>query len=259
MSPIQPLHLAFALVLAVGVSLAAYRVRALTNSGAVSAALVGGVIFGIGGGLWAAALLTFFVTSSLLSRWRKRAKDALAFEKTGRRDAGQVWANGGVAAVCALLPLFHVPTGLAHLLFLAALAAANADTWATEIGAAMGGTPRLITTGRRVPRGTSGGVSGFGTLGALLGAGLLGAFAGTPGEVLAVTLAGWGASLMDSLLGATVQAQWRDAAGGLTERPQPGAPDHGRRWVNNDFVNAVCTATAPLLLVVCRLAVFHAH
>jgi len=238
------------LLLAAGVAAIACRAGALTRSGALAAWGVGALVFGVGGWLWAAALLTFFGTSTALSRWRRRAKETLGYEKGGRRDAGQVLANGGVAALCALLPLvFPLGMGRAHLLFLAALAAANADTWATEIGSALGGRPYDLRTGGPAPPGTSGAVSLPGTLAALAGAGLIGLFAGGGMGWGVVTAAGVGGAFLDSLLGATVQVRWRDPLRPwlLTEHPQAGPPDWGRRGINNDVVNALCTLGAVAL------------
>lgn len=242
-------------ILAAAIALAAYRARALTVSGAASAGLVGTVVFGVGGWTWGAALVAFFVTSSALSRWRRPAKARLGFAKGGRRDAGQVWANGGAATLCVLLPLVSaLPSARAHLLFLAALAAANADTWATEIGAALGGTPRDLRTGRRVPPGTSGAVSAAGTGAALAGALLIGLFAWPEGGVATtvVALAGLVGTLGDSVLGATVQAQWRDPADPARWTESAPHPDHGTLalpvrgvpWIGNDLVNWCCTLLA---------------
>ena len=238
------LTLPLGIVFAAAVSAAAYRVHALTRSGAAAAWAVGAVVFGVGGWLAAAALLVFFGSSSALSRWRWGQKEALGYEKSGPRDAGQVLANGGAAAACLLLGLFGAKSAL--LLFLAALAAANADTWATEIGSALGGQPYDLRTGRRAAVGTSGAVSLPGTLAALAGASLLGLFAGSPGAFAVAALAGFGGAMCDSLLGAWVQAQWRDPAapGRWTEKPQPGMPERGRRGVGNDAVNWLCTLSA---------------
>lgn len=237
------------LVFAAAIALLAYRVGALTRSGAVAAWGIGTAVFGVGGWLWAVALLTFFGTSTALSRWRKSRKDTLGYQKDGRRDAGQVLANGGAAAACALLPVLAPSVGVAHayLWFLAALAAANADTWATEIGSALGGRPWDLRTGRPATAGTSGAISLGGTLAALSGAALIGLlFAPDWPAKIVVTAAGWGGALGDSLLGAFVQAQWRDPEkpGVWTERPQPRPPDRGQRVVGNDAVNLLATLLA---------------
>ena len=171
-----------ALVGAPLVALSAWRVRALTPSGAVAAAGVGFCHLAFGGWLGAGALLAFFGTSTALSKLGKRRKDALGFEKSSRRDALQVLANGGVAALCASLGWTEAMLG--------ALAAANADTWATEIGSLFGGTPRKITTLKPAAVGESGAISLAGTLAALAGAALIAAFAWMPpspgglGEIL---------------------------------------------------------------------------
>ena len=142
----------------------------------------------------------------------------------------------------------------AHLLFLAALAAANADTWATEIGSALGGRPYDLRTGRPASPGTSGAVSLPGTL-SRAGRGrpdrAVRGSLGTGGVMM--TAAGLAGSFLDSLLGATVQARWHDPlrAGLLTEHPQPGLPAQGRRGINNDVVNALCTAGRGRRLALC--------
>jgi len=160
------------LLFAAVIAAVAYRARALDVSGAVAAWVVGTVTFGLGGWPFALPLLTFFTSSTLLSRWRRHSKEALGFEKGGRRDSGQVLANGGIATLCVLTYAF-LPSTISHhayAMYLAAFAAANADTWATEIGAAVGGVPVSIVTFRRVPVGMSGGVSLTGTLGLVAGA-----------------------------------------------------------------------------------------
>ncbi len=109
----------------------------------VAAAVLGTVVFGLGGLAWALVLLTFFITSSGLSVFFKSRKAAVEqdFAKGSRRDAGQVLANGGTAGVLALafflVNQFSPGNKIVSLLwigFAASFAAANADTWATELG-----------------------------------------------------------------------------------------------------------------------------
>ena len=253
------MQLLLGLLLALIIAFLAYRAHSLNKSGAVAAAFVGTVIFGVGGWQWAVLLLTFFITSSGLSRAFKKRKQGLdeKYSKGHERDAGQVFGNGGVATLFDLLHGFF-PTALWPWLgFAAALAAVNADTWATELGVLNPSPPRMITKlSKQVEKGTSGGVSIVGTLAALTGYALIAFLAVLlPSEHwslntehwLLITISGLLGSLFDSLLGATVQAIYfcpKDQK--ETER----YPLHtcgtetihlrGWEWLNNDWVNFGC-------------------
>jgi uncharacterized protein (TIGR00297 family) len=257
----------FALSLAIGIL--GYRRGALSGSGIVGALVTGTLIFGLGGWAWGALLIAFFVSSSALSFYRARDKERLAekFAKGHRRDLSQALANGGVAALAAvlkfLLPLSPPQAGGEVLWFAAcvgALAAVNADTWATELGVLSARPPRLITTGKQVEVGASGGVTWLGTAASLAGAtfiGLLGGlgalimgrdWATAGGLLLAAAAGGLAGSLFDSLLGATIQAiYWCDACQKETERKvhRCGAATHllrGWPWLGNDLVNLFASA-----------------
>jgi uncharacterized protein (TIGR00297 family) len=232
------------------------RLKLLTFSGSVATFLLAVIIFGIGGLAWAVPIVTFFVTSSLLSRLgavRKREFREM-FEKPGARDWGQVAANGGAAGLLALLAgLF--PDHDFYLLYLAALAAATADTWSTEIGVLSKGRVVSIVTFHPVPAGTSGGVSAFGTLGGVLGSVVL-ALSGYywyREVTLAVIVIAGGivGSVIDSMIGATLQGRFRCASCAReTERSiHCGVvAEHvgGIRWIGNDVVNVACTVAGVL-------------
>ena len=250
-----------ALLLAAAFAGSAFAARLLTKSGAAATFLVGLVVFGMGGGGFAVPLLTFFLTSSLLSRLTKNLRPASNRQeaKGATRDAAQVWANGGMATLLTLGFSYYVriwppyQTRYLMMLFLIALATVNADTWATEIGKLSEAVPRLLTNWKPVPAGTSGAISLPGTLGAAAGALIIPLAARllwtnlTVIEILAVAWAGFLGSLIDSVLGATVQAQYRDAATGeTTERTERGGQAairvRGLAWVNNDVVNFLASA-----------------
>ncbi len=232
------------------VAAAARRLRALDRAGAWSATAVGGAVFGLAGWAGAVPLLVFFATSSLLGRLPGRPPH-------GARDARQVWANGGWAALAALAwALTRAPAALAALV--GALAAANADTWATELGTRLGGVPRRLLLGPRLPTGRSGGMTAAGTLAGAAGAGLVAAAAlpAAGGVVGAAALAGGVAGLLaDSVLGAMLQVRYRcPHCGSETEEPtcaacgRPGArPAGGVPGLDNDAVNAAATLVGVLL------------
>lgn len=253
-------RLAAALPIAGIVALIAWRARALTLSGAVAAAAIGGIAVAAGW-TWAVLLIVYFISSSALSRLGRARKEKLTrsvVAKQGARDAWQVVSNGfafGIAGLGAVATSYPEPGWLA--LGAGALAASAADTWATEIGILYGGTPRSVVHWRPVPPGTSGAVSLIGSGGAVLGAVAVG---------LVTLLLGWGAriagaaivgglagAILDSLLGATVQSRlWCDRCGVQTERElhdcgRRTQPIHGMPWIDNDLVNFLAGIAGGLL------------
>jgi uncharacterized protein (TIGR00297 family) len=246
--------LGFALSLLVGY--AAYRLGALTLSGAAAAVLVGSLIFGFGGLPWAILLLLFFFSSSLLSRAFPTRKSFISekYAKGSRRDHGQVLANGGLASVLVVIYWLIPQNEAIWIAFTGCMAAVNADTWATELGILSTDPPRLIINGRIVPKGTSGGVTLVGNLATLAGAGLI-AFAAsfytvprTPFVILLVMVGGLLGATADSLLGATLQGIY---ACPRCDKETESSPEHfcgtktvhvrGWRWLNNDLVNLICS------------------
>jgi uncharacterized protein (TIGR00297 family) len=227
----------------------AFRMHALTAGGALAAFIVGSITFGaldIGG---AAVLLTFFVSSIALSRLGRDRKRSLERDigKSGPRDAMQVLANGGVAALCALLALGGDVRYEAA--FCAALAAATADTWGTEIGTPLGGKPRSIVTWRPIEAGLSGGVSIAGTIAEIAGALSIAAVAFACGfrPFWAIVAGGVAGAFVDSLLGATLQKlRWCPQCRRPSEREPHGCGANTTSlrtlgFLDNDGVNLIAT------------------
>ncbi|MCB2203587.1 DUF92 domain-containing protein [bacterium] len=230
------------------VAVPAYFLRMLRYSGAVATFVLATVVYGFGGWQWTIPIFTFFLLSSLLTSWRKNAKKRFdtVFEKGGSRDAGQVAANGGVVgALVIAAALFTHPSW--YVLSLVATAVVTADTWGTELGVLSRRTPRSILTGQKVAAGTSGGITIEGTVGGAFGAAVVTStaffFIPLPLETyLLIVAGGMFGSLLDSLLGATVQAQYHcQQCDSYTERAlHCGMPAHlqrGSRHITNDAVN----------------------
>ncbi|MCM3627160.1 DUF92 domain-containing protein [Paenibacillus glycanilyticus] len=256
------------------IAVAAYRTRSLSGSGAWSALIMGTGFVTLGEPVWFGCLIAFFVSSTIWSKWKKRHRAKAAaeanYEKTGRRDAGQVWANGGIGLV--LCAGHALQPDIAWLFaYIGVMAAVNADTWATEIGALSRTAPRSITTGKRVKPGTSGAITPLGTLAALAGAAFIGGVAaallalpqqadaaaisasgGAAAVVIAAAAAGLAGCFADSLLGATGQAMYRcRVCGSETERAahcgQAAERVRGLAALNNDRVNLLSSVFAGLL------------
>jgi uncharacterized protein (TIGR00297 family) len=245
--------------LGIAFALGARALGLLTVSGARAAATVGTLTFGIGGIIPAVLLVAFFVSSSALSRFGRSQKSSVLpkFAKGEARDQGQVWANGGIPA---LLAVIYGLTGdqLWLVGMTGALAATTADTWATELGVLSKAWPRLISTRQLVEPGTSGAVSMPGSAAAVLGAAaiatLTGLLTNSPALVLPILLGGLLGATADSMLGATVQGiYWCPVCEEATER----SPLHscgnetshhrGWRWLGNDQVNLMASLAGGLL------------
>ena len=106
----------------------ARRSQSLSTSGAI-AALALGVICSAAGLSWAALLVGFFFSATLVSRFRHERKErriADVVEKGGERDAMQVLANGGIFSVAGAASIVH-PSPLWMCIGAGAIAASSAD------------------------------------------------------------------------------------------------------------------------------------
>lgn len=241
----KPLTLLAALLFSAGFVWYTRRKGALTPDGALTAAFTGLWVWYQAGWLWLLPLFFFFITGTLFGRLRKAMMPA-ADAKHGRpRDLVQVLCNGGLYAALATFA-----GGSRHELALSlmalSLAISTADTWSSEIGQYARRPTVDLLRWRAVPPGLSGGVSWAGTLAGLAGAlsmallcSLLLYQRPDPALLLLATAGGFAGMLLDSLLGAGVQARYRDRdTGALSD--QPGASRvlySGAAWMGNDGVN----------------------
>jgi len=215
----------------------------------MAAAGVGGAIIGGTGWRGATVLGTFFVSSSALSRMG-RASNIVA--KGSQRDARQVLSNGGVAAAIALVA-GSVGQDRALTYLTGALAAAAADTRATEIGSTSSRRPRTLIRRQNVQQGESGGVTTRGMAGALGGSALVSGvhmlLMSRPRARHGVGcfIAGVGGSVEDSIIGELIQERrWCPDC----QLPTEARVHHcgtatvhvgGVRGMDNDAVNLCCT------------------
>lgn len=237
------------------IALVAYKKKSLNKSGMIAAIILGTAIFSLGGSIPFTLMLVFFISSSIISKIGKNKKKGLdkIHEKSDARDFVQVIANGGVAVIC--LFLFQKTKDIRFFIASAvSFAAANSDTWASEIGVLSKGKTISIITGKKIEKGVSGGISLLGTVSAFLGATVIG-IAYTTIYILLVgydkksliilfiiIILGFLGSIVDSILGITIQGQYiDDIEGNITEKKFNGRKENrlisGFRFINNDVVN----------------------
>jgi uncharacterized protein (TIGR00297 family) len=144
-----------------------FKFNILTRRGSFVAFLLGFYFAGIGGWPWLMPVLLFFLSSAAFTKLQHAIKSA--GNKTTARNAWQVIANI-VWAVTSSALFFITRNEIFILFFIAFVAAATADTWASEIGPLLNKRCFSFSTMRMVPAGTNGGISFFGSLAALTGA-----------------------------------------------------------------------------------------
>jgi uncharacterized protein (TIGR00297 family) len=215
----------------VAVALLCVKAGKLTLPAAEMATLVGFLIaLGAGpGGLLLLAI--FFVLGVKATSHKKHLKMVPGAAHPERRNAGQVFANGGVAAIAALLAeLDPAREDLYFVMLAASLASATADTLSSELGMLYGRRFFNIITLKKEPKGLDGVISLEGTLlgaaGALVIAVAFAFFTYRGMNVLFVFIAGIIGNLADSVLGATLER---------------------RRYIGNDAVNFLNTLLAALV------------
>ncbi|MCF7824705.1 MAG: DUF92 domain-containing protein [Candidatus Marinimicrobia bacterium] len=241
----------------------AYKLKSLSVSGGFGAFLLGVFMFGTGGWHTMMPLIGFFVLSSLLSKVADRKSERESISSKGsKRDIVQVYANGGIPLIFAVLwYLNNFQSEWLYWAFLASLAAATADTWETEIGSFSKMDPVNILNGQRVSPGYSGGVSLIGTFGGLLGASIIPLIALLTGSlgmdlipILLISLSGFLGSVIDSLLGASVQAKFTCSVCGkptekLSHCGEVTIHASGYSWLDNDWVNVAGTLSGACIFM----------
>ena len=225
-----------------------YKKNHLSLSGFFSSSLMAILILGFGGLKYVLPIAMFFILSTFLS---KIGPKNLQKSKTGRTTY-QVLANGGVGLILCIINNFYHEE-LFFYMFLASIAAANSDTWATEIGKLSKTKPKDIISGRILMHGESGGITSVGLIGSIAGSAIiamLGFFLKFNFTfIVLVFISGFLGSLFDSILGSTLQGRFISYDGKtITESKSKNKYLYsGLTVIDNNTVNLVCTISAVIV------------
>ncbi|KAJ3217414.1 Transmembrane protein 19 [Dinochytrium kinnereticum] len=228
------MHIVWATFLCALLALHGLRKQSLSVSGAMAAVIVGMATFTHASLVFTAILLTFYLSSSKLTKMGSEQKARLEEGATvgGKRTAIQVFANGFTGSVISLIHSFYVASSSVYISsafgkwgqersLVERLNTALFCAYIAELGILSKQLPVLITSFKAVPPGTNGGVSKLGLLASIGG----GAFVGVMPSlclflepswtvssglicILIGAISGLCGSLgikLDSLLGATIQ------------------------------------------------------
>ena len=231
------------------VAILSYKSRQLTLGACFTAFLLGFVLIYIGGFASLYIMLFFFITAGLISKVTKRNKTVDKINKKGsKRDSIQVLANGGLSALSLVLYYFTNDT-IYIACFASSIAESTADTWSSEIGVLSSRSPVSILNFKPMKKGLSGGVSLLGTLSALIASFLISVLyyscysSSTLLLFFIVLSSGFFASVLDSILGATVQVHYYDPKLDLVRECEIDEDGNkldkirGLRFFDNDMVN----------------------
>jgi uncharacterized protein (TIGR00297 family) len=235
---------------------------------------LGTALYGFGGWQPFLLIVIFFVSSSILTKFRyqRKADMGAAEMKTEAKNIWQTIGMGGAASIVAFASALHPPLSVPLMIgLISAIGEANADTWAVEIDVLSKKKPKLIADlSKEVAPGTSGGISVLGEATAFLGSvymAFFGVVMGLGGHDILVALVVSAASALlgehiGSIFGATIQAVYycptcqketerkTHRCGTVTEHTK------GLPFMSNEFVNFLATGSAAVLGIAFYMVLF---
>jgi len=255
------------------------------DNAAMAIAFVMGFVETLSNMCMIATTVAFFLAGTRATKFKRSCKDFDDGEKStgGRRNWIQVISNGGVGMELSILlliekgpanelpinfPYEYFPSWLS-IAFLGSMACACGDTLASEIAPVLSKeNPRLITNPFvKVPRGTNGGVTMFGFVCSAFGGFICGLtyylstmvcvssdiLLRSPPQwplLIVGTIAGLLGSIIDSIVGATVQfSGYERSTGKITSKSGPGIVwISGSEILDNHSVNLISTLVTALVM-----------
>ncbi len=236
--------------------------KALTPTAVIAALMLDIAISSTFGNVGFLVLMLFFAGSIVTDKFKKRhektEQNTDNHSDKGFRGVSQVFANGFVAMLCALLYAVSLER-LYFIAFVATMAEAFSDTAASGLGSHAKHVYDIFRF-EKCEGGLSGGMSLCGTAASVVASFIVAAlpFAFgklSPFEFPIVGLLGFAGAIFDSLLGSLLQIKYKcRACGSVVEKPEhcnePAIRYRGFRIFTNSTVNFLSTLFSAILAIV---------
>jgi len=240
----------------------AYQREKTTKMATLLSWLLGVLIIYFGGFSSFLLLVVMFVSVTLASYIKRKYREQIVFDihkKTGTRDSIQILSNLSISALS--LGIYHFTQNEFFLTIYACLMAVLlADTLGSELGILSKKDPVDICRFKKIQKGLSGGITGFGLLTSLLGSLIIaGIYFFMMNQnismMIFIVIIGFLGSLLDSVYGSLFQVSYQcQKCQVLTEKEihcqKETLYQKGFKWMNNDFVNFAVSVDIFLLVLV---------
>jgi len=213
------------------------KIPLMTKGGWINAGILGTILWGCLSWQGWMSVVIYLLFGSLVTKigFKFKKEQGIAEKRGGRRGPENVWGSAATGLFLAIMTRFNaVNVAMFKIGFAASFAAKLADTFGSEIGKRFGKDTYLITSLKKVERGTEGGISLEGTFASFLGS-IFMAFVmlflsliSTKTHFVIVTVAGFLATLSESIIGAKFQNKYK---------------------LSNELVNAIQTSIASVFAI----------
>jgi len=246
------MDIVYGFILSLVISVIAYKKQSLSLSGFICALIVGTLMYYMGTYVVFSILIMFFISSSLLTKFKEKRHNQKG------RTYKQVLANASAALIFSLMYFLTKQTNTTYLVVACvAIAASNADTWASEIGKLSKKKTVSMVSFKTIDQGESGGISLLGIIVSLLGSVYIAIFSMilltiSDGYHLnifiyssIIAIAGFLGSIVDSYLGILIQEKYKqynhDKIYEKVENRKNYILTSGIKYIDNDMVNLIST------------------
>tara|TARA_B100000579_G_scaffold412971_1_gene405152 strand:+ start:166 stop:894 length:729 start_codon:yes stop_codon:yes gene_type:complete len=214
-----------------------FKVPLMTKSGWINAGILGTILWGCLSWQGWITVVVYLLLGSLVTKigYAVKKKQGIAEKRGGRRGPENVWGSAATGLFFAMMTKLNLANLVFYKIgFAASFSAKLADTFGSEIGKRFGKKTFLITSFKKVQRGTEGGISLEGTLASLFGAIFMTfimfclSIISTKYQFIIVSLSGFLATITESFIGAKYQNKYK---------------------LSNEMVNAIQTSIASFFAI----------